>query len=302
MKNYKNSGMIPLVVMAVAGLLLASGQVAAECQWPMKATILATQSEYPTYTNLEFTKAAGDEIVITETTIIELGGLVQEFPAMVQSSAGFADLQGRLNCHNRADDFGYDMHEAGGFLYAGFSANVEKFWCSSMDVPCPTWSEPLRMCRKDSNGKVWGARVKSVGQYALVADGSGLDVKNINVVNTNDTSAEQNFVRDLFGGSLLGVIGIDLIRKIEKDALSQIGAAMKEGFSTASFRLQNGNAVPEIPTYEPKVVDSKFTQVLGANGQVVAAQVVRRQDNYPQSTGCFVARNMDATTIGSYSR
>jgi hypothetical protein len=271
--------------------LNASAQDA--CKWPMTALVTAGGAANPTTTIFEFTKPdpGGDLIAIRETTFVVVEKLRAEFPRIVQESPDFVSMMGRLNCQNRADDFQYQLYEKQGLLYASFSVSVEKYWCASADVPCPTLSEPLRICRKDSNGKAWGARIGTLAKMRLESD---LSLTTVNFISNSSTSPEQNFMRDLLSGSFFGTIGIAITRKFENDSLSSIKKAIENGFQSASYTLPGGGSFPDIPNYEPIMTSTGFTTINTANGSQLAAKIVRTSDEYRESSGCYFAREIDA--------
>lgn len=289
-------------VFASASLLFCTQVAWAQsCTWPMQASVLVQNTSYPTWTNLVFKKhpQEDDLIQIVESTLVDISPLVMEYPAIVQRSKEFQAARGLENCNKRADDFAYSLTERGGYLYASVAMRVEYHWCTSADVPCPLTLEPFRLCRKEANGRVWGARIRSVAKLGLEMESHTLEVKTLDVQTTNNTSVEQNFVRDLVDSF---PVPHGLARGFERDVFRKINQGLESGFRGIDFTLDGGGTVPEIPNYDPVVSETKFVTRQGANGDFIGARVVRTQEEYPAATGCFVARQMLARPMVSGSR
>jgi hypothetical protein len=285
-------------------------QSVSSCTWPMRGTVVAPDSkdypeftpfalkDYPATVTFVFTKQNNNSefIEIKEVTTIGLNKLVRDYPSFVENSDGWRDLQSRLNCNDRAGDYSYEMNVVDGYLIAGFSTNVEKYWCASADVPCPVFpADPLRMCRQESNGKLWGARVSSASKIELQQDGQGaFNLVVIETTTSSNTSNEQNFVRDLLGSVFLGPIGVDVIQDVELSAFKTIKDSMRAGFNGRSFQLVDGTALPKFPNYNPKIVRLRIAEhsLLG-----VTANIEREVPEYRERTGCFLAKSLGARTF-----
>jgi hypothetical protein len=301
---------VKLAATLFAGVVLGcSAHVAARaqggtCQWPMHAVVQAPAlRDYPTSVLLVFTKPepGGDLIHIREVTTVGLAKLVDDFPSMVRNSDGWGAMQSRLNCNDRAGDFSYGLGVVEGRLHATFGVNVEKYWCASSMVPCPVFpADPLRMCRKEANGKVWGARVSSTSRIELRQDGlSGFQAVVVDTTTSSNTSHDQNFMRDLLGASFMGPLGIEAIRKMESSVLDAIKSSMRDGFDNQMFQLADGSSLPVFPNYRPTMKRLGFVNFpLGGIG----AQIEREISSYRESTGCALALQMKAIHVSTATR
>ena len=284
----------------VQGALHAQS-TAGSCVWPMHAMVQAPGNrDYPVTVLLAFSKpdATSDLISIREITIVGLAKLARDYPSLVQGSDGWRELQSRLNCNDRAGDYSYGLSVVNGLLIASFGANIEKYWCTSSMAPCPVIpADPFRMCLKEANGKVWGARVSSASKIELQQDGRGaFKAAVVETTTSSNTSAEQNFVRDLIGAPFMGPIGIAAIRDLESSALNAIKRSMQSGFDNQAFKLSDGSALPEFPNYKPAVTSLRF---FDGPPSGIGAEVVRVVPQYRESTGCALAKQLKALPVSA---
>ncbi len=292
-----------LVFVACCAQTISPAQAQSSCTWPMSVSVKVPNSgDYPAYVWFHFSKQDDGSgfIKIRETTTVQLKKLVNDYPSLVMNSDGWRDLQSRLNCNNRAGDYTYGLNVVDGHLVAGFSANVEKYWCTSTEHPCVgTVFDPVRTCREEANGKLWGARVSSSSTIELQRDGQGaFNAVVINTTTSSNTSNEQNFIRDLIGAPFLGPIGINAIREMESSALNTIKDSMKAGFDHQRFQLNDGTALPDFPNYNPKIVNLMFAHEDFAG---VVARMEREDSGKRESTTCSLAKRLGAKTIPTLS-
>jgi hypothetical protein len=277
------------------------------CIWPMRATLKQAHDkedkEYPASVSLLFSSIAGDSdlIKITETTTVGLGKFVESYPALVQNTSEWKEFQTRLSCQNRAGDYSFGVQVVNGRLVASLGSEVEKFACTGLDVPCPTWDKPFRTCRKDASTKVWGARLLTKSEVALLTDGNNsFRAQVTNTTSSSNSSDAQNFVRDLFGGSLAGAVGVYAIRNLESNGLNTIKSEINKSFTGKSFSLGNGMKLPSFPNYEPKMIEMSFTEVSGIGPAFSVSALIRREvKEYRASTGCALAKQLGATRVSN---
>jgi len=269
----------------------------------MEVSVQVSDATHPTVAFYRFaSRGQENEITIFEDTVVNLSSIQRNFSSMIQATPEWRELQSQLSCQNRANEFEYSLRTENDLLIARMGANLEKFWCASAHVPCPTTTDPFRFCRKDSNGKVWGARVFTEATYELeVINDERLELKTRSISTSSSTSAAQDFFRDFFDNTLRLYFGRDLLRSIEREALSKIQRELQRGFATAGFRLEGGN-LPSIPTLSLRVVETSFGVLQTPDGPAIGATVSRRIDDYPEGTGCYIARMLGAKKPESQRR
>lgn len=274
-----------------------------QCNWPMRATLKQVQSrEYPASVNILFTGIAGDSdlINITETTTVGLGIFKAQFPALVQNSAEWQQMQTKLSCQNRAGDFSFEVQVSNGRLIATIGNEIEKFACSGMDVPCPTWDKPLRVCRRDANTKVWGARILTRNEIGLVPDANGsFKAEVLSTNSSSNTSEAQNFIRDIIGGAFT-FAGVNIVRSLEASKLNDIKSEIRKSFSGQGFVLGNNAKVPSFPNYQPKITEMRFVEIPGIGQPFEISAVIRREvSEFRSNTGCAMAKQLGAVRMSN---
>lgn len=276
---------VSLVFISAAG----QGQENNDCSWPSSIPFAGELPGGETYTSrVVFDARPEDDLVTaTETTQVDVSKVQLDFAQKVTQSDGWKELERQTSCNLRITDPSFDLSPRPPIAVGSIHLNAAAWKCVSADVPCPTWSNPLRFCRKDATTKLAGASITSQASFGLQRSNDDVKAVLIGVDTKAETSWEQRAVLDLLGASLLGVGGSVVVDAIQQQVLNEIKHRVSDGMS--GMTIPN-DQVPkmegtEIPGYAPHLGDASFIDLGGGR---LGVQVVRHQDKFRKGTACFL--------------
>jgi hypothetical protein len=272
----------------------------------MEAFSFSHDKEYPTMVKFDFrpTNNENREIKISEVTTVDLSTLVRNYKTIITESQSYKSMQDSISCQNRIDGIEFNLYQEAGSLKLGMAANIEKHWCSSFSYPCSSGT-----CRSDQSGKLWGAHIKSDTTFRLAGNSlSNIHIVTSSVNTSSQTSREQDLVVGLFGNATgLGVFGSILTVELENNILRKIEKKLTEVLNGEAFKLPNVGSSTEIPTYYPVIISMEFSEAASIEGltpgreirinKYITANIKREVSNYPEATGCFIAKSLDGVHV-----
>jgi hypothetical protein len=95
-------------------------------------------------------------VIVRVRNMADITPIVARLPSYISK---IAPIPGS-DCNDRYSSGGYFASPTGkNLIRAGFDVSYSKWTCVSADVPCPTFSNPLRFCRKEATNKDFSATV-----------------------------------------------------------------------------------------------------------------------------------------------
>jgi hypothetical protein len=211
-----------------------------------------------------------------------IDGLKTTLPPLMKSEAKIPGS----NCNDRYSDTGYFVRGTGGNqIDAGFDVSYSKWHCASADVPCPTWRNPGRFCRKETKNQLFdtSAHVDVTLSARLDAGSPIIDARTH--TSMAHIAPKLGFLGSLFSGILglppgmgaIGglVIGSNIRNRIEKEG------TFARSFPAPSMDMPDLGSV----RFEPKSAEFSGTAPILLN--TVYSSVPLRPN-----TACFVKRNI----------
>ena len=134
----------------------------------------------------------------------DLQMLQRQFPTVI---ASVSPLPGS-DCNNRYSSGSYHLSpSAGGHALGSYNVTYEKWKCVSADVPCPTWSKPLRFCRKTAHLKLFQKTLRVTLDFSVSPRGEDLNVAVAGRTDAGHLPTELAFVGLLVGGPSGAIVG-----------------------------------------------------------------------------------------------
>ena len=222
----------------------------------------------------------GDLVKVIETDAVDLTALSSKMPAIIDQMSRSLPHNGcGQDVNLRSTSFGVNTPNA--IAGAGYKGTMWK--CVSADVPCPTWSQPFRFCRKEAKTILCEADISATIVMSPRVDAGTTRVQ-VNGSSSGHLNDQCKILGGILGGAVLGPLGVVAFNNLAH----QIEAKFASFNIHDVITLPSGGAEADDfnKNFQPVAESARFVQTGSGPASRVILSIVRSAELRP-GTACF---------------